>query len=101
MFGQGIAGNTLKAVTEQQAFFVTLRRLAGLRGRLPESMVITEQIEINPKILASGGFADVRSGTYMGHLVAVKTLRVAAQDDLQKTRKASINDTEPGGLHVD
>ncbi|KAF9644344.1 kinase-like protein [Thelephora ganbajun] len=76
----------LKAA-EKQAFFVMLRRLAGTHGRLPDSIMITENIEVEGEIRASGGFADVRSGRYMGSLVAVKTLRVAAQDDLQKIRK--------------
>jgi serine/threonine protein kinase len=77
---------------EKQAFFVTLRRLAGFHGRLPDSMVITEKIEVEDMILASGGFADVRRGRYVGHLVAVKTLRVAEQDDFLKIRKVNIND---------
>ena len=54
-------------------------------------MNIPEKIEVQGKILASGGFADVRIGRYMGHLVAVKTLRVAATDDLQKIRKVSLD----------
>jgi serine/threonine protein kinase len=58
-------------------------------------MMITEKIEVEEKILASGGFADVRRGTYMGHLVAVKTLRVAEKDDFLKIRKVSINGNFP------
>jgi len=50
-----------------------------------------EKIEVEDRILASGGFADVRCGRYMGHLVAVKTLRVAEQDDFAKIRKVGIN----------
>jgi len=55
-------------------------------------MVITEKIEIEDKILANGGFADIRLGRYMGHLVAVKKLRVAETDDFKKIRNVSIND---------
>ena len=58
-------------------------------------MIITESIEISDDILSNGGFADVRCGTYMGQLVVVKTMRVAAQDDFLKIRKVSINDTFP------
>ena len=58
-------------------------------------MMITESIEISDDILSNGGFADVRCGTYMGQLVVVKTMRVAAQDDFLKIRKVSINDTFP------
>ena len=83
---QGIAEHGLKPA-EKQAFFVTLRRLAGCYGRLPDAMIVTEKIETSDMILASGGFADLRQGTYMGHLVAVKTMRVAVQDDLLKIRK--------------
>jgi len=54
-------------------------------------MVITEKIEVSDETPVSGGFADVRSGTYMGDLVAVKTARVTAQDNLQKIRKVSID----------
>ena len=56
-------------------------------------MIITDKIEVDDKILANGGFADVRCGTYIGQLVAVKTIRVdvAALDDPRKIRKVSIN----------
>ena len=55
-------------------------------------MMITDKIEISDKILVSGGFADVRTGTYMGTLVAVKTMRVHEQDGFTKIRKVSIYD---------
>jgi len=93
-FRQGIAEHNLKPA-EKQFLFLTLRRLAGYHGRLPDSMIIKEKVEIEDKMFASGGFADTRSGRYMGHLVAVKTLRVAAPDDLLKMKKVSINDVFP------
>ncbi|KAF9645811.1 kinase-like protein [Thelephora ganbajun] len=83
---RGIAKHNLK-ITEKQDFFVTLRRLAARHGRLPDSVIITDKIEVEDKILASGGFADVRSGSYKGHRVAVKTLKVAMNDDVPKIRK--------------
>ena len=90
-FPQGIAEYNLKTV-EKNAFFTTLRRLAGTHGRLPKSMMITEDIEVSDKVSASGGFADIRTGKYMGrHLVAVKTMRVAEQDELSKIRKVRIS----------
>ncbi|KAF9643108.1 kinase-like protein [Thelephora ganbajun] len=82
----GIAGHNLEVV-EKQAFFVTLRRLAGIHGRLPDSIMITENIEVEEEIRASGGFADVRSGRFKGSPIAVKTLRVAVWDDSLKIRK--------------
>jgi len=81
---------------EKQAFFVTLRRLARIHGRLPDSMMITEKIEVEDQILASGGFADTRIGNYMGHLVAVKTMKLAGQDDSLKIKKVSL-----GGFFLD
>ena len=56
-------------------------------------MIITDKIDVDDKILASGGFTDVRCAKYMGELVAVKTIRidVAALDDPRKIRKVSIN----------
>jgi hypothetical protein len=75
---------------EKQAFFVTLRRLTGFHGRLPDSVIIKEKFEVSAKILASGGFSDVRRGKYMGRLVAVKALRVPEQDNMLEIRKVSI-----------
>ena len=49
--------------------------------------MITDKIEVSNEILDSGGFADVRKGTYMGVLVAVKTMRVDDQDDFMKMRR--------------
>jgi len=51
--------------------------------------MITEKIEVEDEVLASGGFSDVRIGKYKGHLVAVKTMRLAEQDDILKIRKVS------------
>ena len=90
-FFQGLAQHDLRA-KEKQAFFVVLRRLAAIHGRLPDSM-IAEETKVSNEILASGGFADVRTGMYKGRLVAVKTMRVAKQDDSRKIRKVGINDS--------
>ena len=70
-----------------------MRRLAEYHGQLPDSMVIPGRIEVSSEIPASGGFADVRSGKFMGHLVMVKTMRIAKPDDLSKIRKVSIKST--------
>ena len=53
-------------------------------------MMIKEKMEVSDEIIISGGFGDVRSGTYMDAPVAVKAVRVAAKDDLQKIRKVSV-----------
>ena len=58
-------------------------------------MIITEKIDVSDEMFASSGFAEVRSGTYSGHLVAVKTMRVAEQDNLLKIRKVSVGVATP------
>jgi hypothetical protein len=52
-------------------------------------MVITEDVEIED-LVASREFSDIRSGRHQGHLVAVKTLRIAGQDDLRKVRQVGV-----------
>jgi len=53
-------------------------------------MMVIGKIEVGDRILASGGFADVRIGKYMGRLVAVKTMRLAENDDPLKIRKVRV-----------
>ena len=85
---QGLAGHNL-CVSEKQAFFCTLIELSGKHARLPESMVIADEIDYytcdQPHI--SGGFADIKPGKYKGCTVAVKTVRVAITDDFEKIRQ--------------
>jgi len=85
-FLQGLTEHDLKT-TEKQAFFIALRRLVGIHGRLPESMMITEEIAVSGEALISGGFAGVKTGTYKGYLVAVKTMRVSQEDGFLWIRK--------------
>ena len=54
-------------------------------------MVITEEIKVRDETVASGGSVDIRIGTYKGHLVAVRTTRLAKWDDVLKIRKVSVN----------
>ena len=86
---QGVAKHNLKTV-EKNAFLLTLRRLAERHDLLPDRMMIREKIEVSDKIVASGGFGDVRPGVYMGGSVAVKTVRIASRNNLQKIRKVRI-----------
>ena len=92
---QGIAAHDLKPA-EKQACFVMLRRLTGLYGLLPDHMKIQGKIEVLDGILASSRFADLRSGTCEGRRIAVKAIRVTAQDDFMTLRKVSINVGHPG-----
>ena len=77
--------------SDKQAFFATLRRLAGKRARLPNSMVIKDKIDFSAPSQphTSGGFADIKQGQYKGFTVAVKKLRVAETDNFVKIRKVS------------
>jgi len=59
-------------------------------------MVVKEKIEVQDMILASGGFADVRCGTYPGRFVAVKTARITPRDDLPRIRKVSVDINHSG-----
>ena len=54
-------------------------------------MIIPEEIEVSDEIITDGS-ADVRTGTYMGHLVAMRTLKVADGDDFLKIREVGVND---------
>ena len=74
---------------ERNNFFLTLRRLTENSGRLPDRMVMADSVDASGKIVASGGFGDVRAGTYMGRRVAVKTARVTERSDLRKIKKVS------------
>lgn len=84
----GLAGNELLS-TEKSWFLVSLRRLAARHARLPESMIIRDKIHFSSSVqpYISGGFADLKPGHYKDRTVAVKTMRVAATDDLERIRK--------------
>ena len=83
-------GRELKT-TEKYAFYIALRRLVAIHGRLPKPMIITEGIEVSDELHPSGGYADVRAGTYKGCLVVMKTMRLTKQDDSREIRKVSVN----------
>jgi len=81
-------------VAEGQAFFNTLRRLAGKHAQLPESVIVTDEIDftVSSQPHLSGGFADIKPGMYKGCIVAVKTMRVAMTDNTDKIRRVSGED---------
>lgn len=62
--------------------------------------MIVGEIEVRKYIHASGGWADVRTGKYGGRLVALKSLRVSMQDDLQKIRKVSTENASSNTLYA-
>jgi len=53
--------------------------------------MVAGKIGGSDQILVSGGFADIRTGKYMGRLVAVKTLRVPLQNDFSQIRKVGVD----------
>ena len=67
--------------------FSILRKLSNRTGHLPESYLLSDKFDVSGKIIASGGFADVRMGVFKGRNVAVKTLRVSLSDDKGKIRR--------------
>ena len=90
---QALSDHSLGPV-EKRRFCTTLWTLAGTYRRLPSSVVIREKPEVSPKVLARGGFADIRMGNYGGRRVAVKTSRVRELDDLDQmimVRSTSIS----------
>jgi len=89
-FRQGVTGRNLKPI-EERAVLITLRKLAERHGLLPFRIRIKERIEISEEALGSGGFGDVKSGTYKGRRVAVKIMRISAKDDFARIRKVSID----------
>jgi len=54
--------------------------------------MITEEIKFSNYTFTWSGFAEFRTGTYTGHIVAAKIVRVTARDDFLKARKVSVND---------
>ena len=74
-------------------------RLAGEHARLPNSMIITDKIDISTSNQShpSGSFADIKQGQYKECTVAVKTLRVGVVDGLDKIRRVSREDVFVAG----
>ena len=71
----------------RQLAFSILRKLSNRIGHLPGSYLLSDKFDISGKVVASGGFADVRKGVFKGKDVAVKTLRVSLTDDKGKIRR--------------
>ena len=77
--------------SEKQAFFVALMGLTEKHARLPDSMVIKDEIDFSTPSQPhkSGGFSDIKQGHYKGTVVAAKKLRVAQSDNLDPLRRVS------------
>ena len=68
-----------------------LRKLAGSTGLVPDSYLVSKGVDyqVEKRIFACGGFADVRRGELAKKVVAVKTIRTAHDSDMSKIRKVS------------
>jgi hypothetical protein len=72
--------------------FCMLRKLAGNTGRLPDSYLVSEDLDyqVEEPIFACGGFADVRKGKLAEKVVAVKTIRIAQDSNMSRIRKVGV-----------
>ena len=82
--------------SQRVVIFTTAQVVAYHYTQVLPSLRLTGKVQVEDKIIASGGFANLRHGRYMGNLVAVKTMRVAAQGDLSRMRRVSIDVGHPG-----
>ena len=64
-----------------------LRKLCGRVGHLPESYLLSDRFDVSGRVLACGGFTEVRMGVFKGNNVAVKSLRVSLTNDKAKIRR--------------
>ena len=74
--------------TRSNAFKV-LRKLAGNTRQVPKSYLIGRwtRYTVKEEIIASGGFADVREGRLGDRVIAVRTIRVSLQTNIDDTHK--------------
>lgn len=66
-----------------------LRKLAANTRQVPESYLVGRwtRFTVHEEIIAGGGFADVREGRLGKRSVAVKTIRVSQETDIDKVHK--------------
>jgi len=80
-----------------------LRKLAGNTGQVPDSYLVEKgaDYQVEKRIFACGGFADVRRGRLAKKVVAVKTIRTALDSNTSKIRKVgTIADVQPRSTDV-
>ena len=60
-----------------------MRRLAGASRQVPKSYLVGTftSCKVEKRVIASGGFADIRKGQLKGKNVAVKTIRISLEDE--------------------
>ena len=67
--------------------FRILKKLCGRLGHLPDSYLLSNEFDLSGIPHASGGFSDLRKGTFKGKDVAVKSLRISELNDKIRIRK--------------
>ena len=74
---------------ERQKLLNKLCKTCSRYPIIPKSMHIPDCSE-RAMMVVRGGFADVSQGTYKGHQVAIKVIRVAINSDLEVVLRVSI-----------
>ena len=76
--------------------FKLMRRLAGASRQVPKSYLVGTftWYKVEKRVIASGGFADIRKGKLNGMDVAVKTIRIPIKnekelDEIHEVRNAA------------
>jgi hypothetical protein len=85
--------NRVPGETKSHAFKL-LRKLAGASRQVPKSYLVGKftRYKVEKKVVASGGFADIREGRLRGMDVAVKTIRTSRETKVEavhEVRKAA------------
>jgi hypothetical protein len=85
----------LPHATKSHAFKL-MRRLAGASCQVPKSYLIGTftRYRVGRNIIASGGFADIRKGTLNGMDVAVKTIRLSQEDDVDAPHEVRLTEID-------
>lgn len=52
--------------------------------------MVTNEVDVTDEVIASGGFADIKSATFGGRAVAVRSLRVASRDETEIVWNVSL-----------
>lgn len=68
-----------------------LQKLCGISGVLPQSFILTGELEeIDKEPFNGGGFSYVYKATYGGQMVVAKVLKIDTHGDLKLTRTVCI-----------
>jgi len=76
----------MMAPAQKSRFVKALIRLSRASGLYPECLVLSG-MKIEGDAVAGGGFGDVYKGSFKGHEIAVKVLKVYQKSDMDKLLK--------------